>query len=597
MPQTRFHRAIRVAAACAGLLLTWFAWPATGTQDAALAAETQVDSTSDPQSVAPATPTVIPAYRKASKLGILTIDGDVDRMTYHSLERRIAKAQSDGCDAIVIEINTFGGEMDWTLDICSMIKDRSVTPPNVVAWVHPKAYSAGTYISLACREVVVSQNAVFGDAAPIIMFANLAETERAKAEEPLLGELIDSARRHHYDEKLVQGFIALGVELWLLEDTHTGERIFVDRAEYRTVFGEDPPTQLTPVAAPGPGPPRVRPWIDSTVPSNQTRPGDTQQQLEYAQSLPSTRPTLTSADRGRWTLVAHVKSSDRLLTVRANEAVHYGLAQAVIDTEPELLAFFGAQSAVRYDQTWSEHVVSFMMSFWVRAVLIAIFLVALFAEMIAPGMGVFGLTAVVALLLLIGAPWLAGLAQWWQLLAIILGLAFIGVELFVLPGMGITGLLGVALLLCGFVGTFLTDSLQTPQGRDDLMTGLAGTLAGIFAAGVGMWLISRHIRSLPMFERLILRTELQGGEPFGGPAGSGEAPERRTGLLESIAAPQRALSPGDLGTAITDMRPAGRAEFHGRIVDVQSAGSFIDRGRPVRVVTVGRFMIEVEEAT
>jgi membrane-bound serine protease (ClpP class) len=591
MKLAHVQRSIRVAAACAGLLLTWFAWPADGSQDS----PATIDSNDQPSASVHAAPTVIPAFRKASKVAILTVDGNVDRMTYYSLERRIAKAQRDGCDAIVIEINTFGGEMDWTLDICSMIKDRSVTPANVVAWVHPKAYSAGTYMALACREVVVSQNAVFGDAAPIVMFANLAETERAKAEEPLLGELIDSARRNHYDEKLVQGFVALGVELWLLEDSQSGERIFVDRGEYRTVFGEDPPTQLTPVAAPGGGPRRVRPWINSSVPGAQAKPGDSQQQLEYTQSLPSTRPTLTAADRGRWQLVAQVKSSDRLLTVRAGEAVHYGLAQAVIDTEPELLAFFGAQSSVRYDQTWSEYVVSFLMSFWVRAVLIAIFLVALFAEMIAPGMGVFGLTAVVALLLLIGAPWLAGLAQWWQLLAILLGLALIGVELFILPGMGFTGLLGVALLLCGFVGTFLTDSLQTQQGRDDLMTGLAGTLAGIFAAGVGMWLISRHIRSLPMFERLILRTELHGGEPHSGPGSTIEA-DRRVGLLESIAAPQRVLSPGDMGTAITDMRPAGRAEFHGRIVDVQSAGSFIDRGRPVRVVNVSRFMIEVEEA-
>ncbi|MCH6551570.1 MAG: hypothetical protein IH804_06100 [Planctomycetes bacterium] len=44
------------------------------------------------------------------------------------------------------------------------------------------------------------------------------------------------------------------------------------------------------------------------------------------------------------------------------------------------------------------------------------------------------------------------------------------------------------------------------------------------------------------------------------------------------------------------IRPAGRADFGGRLVDVKSIGSYIDQGTPIRVVSVGRFVIEVEEA-
>ena len=39
--------------------------------------------------------------------------------------------------------------MTATLDITDLLKDRSETPANVVAWVHDSAYSAGAIISLA----------------------------------------------------------------------------------------------------------------------------------------------------------------------------------------------------------------------------------------------------------------------------------------------------------------------------------------------------------------------------------------------------------------------------------------------------------------
>ena len=53
---------------------------------------------------------------------------------------------------------------------------------------------------------------------------------------------------------------------------------------------------------------------------------------------------------------------------------------------------------------------------------------------------------------------------------------------------------------------------------------------------------------------------------------------------------------GDTGVASTDLRPAGRGEFGGKLFDVKSVGSFIDAGSPIRVVSAGRFVIEVEEA-
>ena len=174
------------------------------------------DSNAKPLTVARA----VPASRQANTVAVLTIRDEIDNITLRSLERRVRKANLDGADAIVLDIDTKGGDAFITLDICHLLKTEA--PANSVAWINPEAYSAGTIIALACREIVVAPNSKFGDAAPIKALPGfgimpLPPAERAKIESPILSEVVSSARQNHYDEKLVQAFISVGVELWMIE--------------------------------------------------------------------------------------------------------------------------------------------------------------------------------------------------------------------------------------------------------------------------------------------------------------------------------------------------------------------------------------------
>ncbi|MCH6552458.1 MAG: hypothetical protein IH804_10705, partial [Planctomycetes bacterium] len=363
-------------------------------------------------------PPAVPAYRQANTVAVLTVHGPIDKVTRRSLERRVQEALDDGADAVVLDLDTPGGGLEATLDICHLIKTDA--PPNTVAWINPQAYSAGTIIALACREIVVARNASFGDAAPISPWGPIPTTERAKLESPILAEVIDSARRNHYDENLVQAFISVGVELWLIEHIATGDRIFVDEQEYRAVFGDAPPRQLTPVAPPAAsGPDPVRPWFNTLIPPADAGSALSEQlkaEIEFQQQRPPARARLGSADRINWRPVAQVVSDDRLLTVKPSEAVYYGLAAARVASDAELQAYFGATALRRYDRSWSESLVRFLTDPWVRVVLIVILVVGFFIELAAPGLGVFGAAAAASLLLLVGAPWLAGMAGWWELL-------------------------------------------------------------------------------------------------------------------------------------------------------------------------------------
>jgi membrane-bound serine protease (ClpP class) len=95
----------------------------------------------------------VPASRQANTVAVLPVHGEIDRITLRSLERRLREASQLGAGAVVLDIDTPGGEMLATLDICHLIRTRA--PANTVAWINPKAFSAGTIIALACRETVV----------------------------------------------------------------------------------------------------------------------------------------------------------------------------------------------------------------------------------------------------------------------------------------------------------------------------------------------------------------------------------------------------------------------------------------------------------
>jgi len=337
----------------------------------------------------------------------------------------------------------------------------------------------------------------------------------------------------------------------------------------------------------------MRPLNDTSIPTQRNTSGMSAEQVlqanELEQSLPPVRNPLTEADRGQWRLVRQVVDHTTLLTLKADEAVYYGLATQVVNGEDQVRAYFGSPQVRRFDASWSEGLVRILCSLPVRAILIIVFLICLFVELAAPGMGVFGATALVALLILIGAPALAGMAQWWDILLIVVGLALVAAEIFVLPGMGICGVAGVVCLVAGMIGTFVSDDLGTATGRAELWAGLITTLSSMFAAGVGMWLISRHLQSIPVLNRLVLRTEV----PSPVTAAATAAVPRS--LLQAMAPARPGLKVGDIGRAETDLRPAGKAVINGRLCDVTSVVGYLAKGTAIRVVSDSSLAIEVEE--
>lgn len=556
----------------------------------------------------------VPAGQQADNVAVVTIHGEITAATARSVNRRIETARKAGADALVFWIDTDGGEAAATLEITRAIKSSPV--PNTVAWVRDDAYSAGAIIALACKQIVVSDVATMGDAAVINMLnTRLGATERAKLQAPGLADVVDSARLNGYDELLVQGFVSLGVELWMLQRDNPGsegsglpEVVFVNEAEYRAIYGSEPPRQTARQRGggagrvPGTGDAVPAPGNGAGGPGSGLIPGGRLSETAVREASlgltrVSERPVFDASHARRYTLVEYVSDGRGLLTLKPVDLWRYGLATRSgqtggggVNNEEELRAFMGAKHVARLDQAPSETVVGLLVNPVVRIVLLVLFLSGLIIEMLHPGIGVAGLVAGLALLGLVSPALIIGLYGWWGPVGIVAGVLLLGLEVFVTPGLGVLGVVGGVCLMGGLLASLsvtFESSLFPDQdgGTGSVLRSLAMlVLGGVTSVGVAYWVL-RNIGSVPVLGKLVLSAEGGSGE---GKAGGG--------MLEAMGATVAggvSVAVGSVGRAVTPLRPSGRAVIEDAVVDVVSDGELVPAGAVVRVREVTPFRVTV----
>ena len=183
--------------------------------------------------------------------------------------------------------------------------------------------------------------------------------------------------------------------------------------------------------------------------------------------------------------------------------------------------------------------------------------------------------------MLIGAPLMVGMAHWWEVALILLGLALIAVELLVTPGIGIVGLLGVCSLLAGTVSLVVTGDLETSEGGDQLVVTIAAVCAALIA-GLGLaWWVGKRTGRIGLFGGLVLQEQ------------SGTNPE---GILHHLNAENGSVD-GFMGTvtvAETDLRPTGKVKIDGIMHDARSLRGWIPKGTSVIIQNHFGGELEVE---
>ena len=122
-----------------------------------------------------------PAVENVPDVYVIRLDGEVEYALYDFISAGIEEAERRKAEAVLIEIATFGGRVDAMTDIGEAITTAKVP---VYTFVRGKALSAGAYIALSGKKIVMTPEAVMGASEP-----------RDQSNQPVTDEKVLSAMR------------------------------------------------------------------------------------------------------------------------------------------------------------------------------------------------------------------------------------------------------------------------------------------------------------------------------------------------------------------------------------------------------------------
>jgi len=134
--------------------------------------------------------------RVTPRVIVIPIVGTIDEGLAAFVERSVEQARRDGADAILIEINTFGGRVDSATSIRDALL-RAGRP--VMAFVRERAWSAGALITLAAEKIAMAPGASIGAAEP--------QPAEEKTISALRAEFEATAERHGRDPRVAAAMV------------------------------------------------------------------------------------------------------------------------------------------------------------------------------------------------------------------------------------------------------------------------------------------------------------------------------------------------------------------------------------------------------
>lgn len=216
----------------------------------------------------------------------------------------------------------------------------------------------------------------------------------------------------------------------------------------------------------------------------------------------------------------------------------------------------------------------------VNVALVAIGLIGLIFEIKYPGTTFPGSVAAICFVLFFWAHSFVGEFTLLAILLFLLGLVFVGIEVFIVPGLGFAGVAGAVLM---FVGMLLVTLQHWPRDQNEWTNFGAtfGTLAiGLALAIAGAFALTWSLPSIPILNAMVLKPP---------------AKEPETTLQSSLSASGQVNYLGAIGVAVTPLRPAGKAQFGAQFLDVMAEGDYIAPGGRVQIVEIEGARIVVKE--
>ena len=279
-----------------------------------------------------------------------------------------------------------------------------------------------------------------------------------------------------------------------------------------------------------------------------------------------------------------VIAEGQLLTLTDREAADVGYRDGVASSITDVLTYLELPDATVTTVAIApaERLARILTGSVIAPLLLSFGLIVLISNVLSGTIGIASLIGLTSIGLFLFGHLVAGLAGIEDVLLILAGIVLIGVEVLVLPGFGIAGILGVVAIVSGATLAMLGRQLAFVDLSDIVIT--IGTLVVVF----GITLIV-----------VVLAVTLLGSKR--GPDGSTRNWARWLGdggvlATDTAKPPADSTLPdstrppkGATGVALTDLRPSGVGQFDGRRVDVVTDGEYLDQGSALIVTRAEQF--------
>lgn len=279
--------------------------------------------------------------------------------------------------------------------------------------------------------------------------------------------------------------------------------------------------------------------------------------------------------------IPNVVDSGKVLTFTALEAIEHGFCEGEANSLSEVIDRLGIVNpdVVTFRPSFFDGLKGLLTSPILQGILILIIIGGLYFELQTPGIGFPLAASVLAAILYFSPLYIDGLAENWEILLFAIGVLLIWVEIFVIPGFGITGVAGIFLVVAGLTLSLINNVKWDFSGvsyNDVLQAFLIVILSVIAAFFGGIWLTRRLITSGPLARMALQTTQDVDAGYIAVDAG-----------LKSLV--------GQVGVAETVLRPSGKVLIDHEVYDAMSVAEFIDKGASIKVVSVtsGQVVVSV----
>jgi len=268
--------------------------------------------------------------------------------------------------------------------------------------------------------------------------------------------------------------------------------------------------------------------------------------------------------------VDSISQEGEVITFSTNEAIENGFCEAELNSIEEILKRNNIENYTveKYELSSTENIISLFLNPIVSSILILLIIGGLYFELQTPGIGFPIMASIVALILYLTPYYLNGLAENWEIFLFLIGMIFIIIEVFVIPGFGVAGIFGLALTIGSLMLLMLNNDVFdfTFVVSKDILNASGSILIAVLGFGLLLFFGGIKFTESQAFKRVMLE----------------DTQDLDKGYISRKYSDKLI---GKSGKAMTILRPSGKITISDKIYDATTSGEYIEKNSKIIVLS------------